>query len=404
MKLFGRGEHAPSERHKPDFAKAMWDFGWNIDSTKDWIYTPENAFRKRFQKGMVLKNHPPTIADVALRAQVSIATVSRVLNGTTRVQPEKAERVRRVIDELRYVPRAAARVLASRKTHTIGLILSEINGAFFPPLLKGVEAQLHSAGYELLIYSTHNDHSTQRKPLGEHNTDGLLVFTASLEPEELKRLYHINFPLVLMHETPQEGMTIPVITIENKDGAEKLVSHLIEKHGRCRIVFLRGPQGHEDSQWRERGYLEALETHGIPFDPNLVALGEFNEEQAFTAIQGLMTDGIEFDAVFAGDDDSAIGVYHALKMTNRIIPDDVAVVGFDDVQFSRYISPALTTIRAPIEEVGREAVRQMLRLLNGEQAQALTLMRTELVIRESCGCASSESNQSQDELPPSTRR
>ena len=337
---------------------------------------------------MIMKTHSPTIADVAERAQVSIATVSRVLNGTTPVQPEKAERVRLAMEELQFVPRSAARVLASRRTNTIGLVFSEISGAFFPHLLKGIEAQLHSGGYELLIYSTDSKHPKQRKPIGEHNTDGLLIFTTSLEPEELKRLYTVNFPLVLMHATPPQGMNIPVITIENKDGASMLVSHLIEKHGRRRIVFLRGPESHEDSQWRERGYREALESHDIPFDSKLVASGKFEEEIAFGAIQQLIHDGIEFDAVFAGDDDAAIGVYRALKAADRIIPDDVAVVGFDDVQFARYISPALTTIRAPIEDVGREAVRQMLRQLNGGQAEALTLLRTEMIIRSSCGCIS----------------
>ncbi len=342
---------------------------------------------------MSVINRLPTITDVAQLAGVSIATVSRVLNASTPVVEETAQRVRAAVDELQFVPRTAARVLASRKTNTIGLLFSEIRGAFFAHLLQGIESQLRSAGYELLIYSTQSDHPTKRKPLGEHNTDGLLVFTSSLETEELRRLNKINFPVVLMHQTPPEGMNIPVITIENKDGAEMLVSHLIEKHGRRRIVFLQGPEGHEDSQWRERGYRDALDAHGIPFDPELIVTGEFDEEQAFVAMQQLLLDGIEFDAVFSGDDDAAIGVYRALKMANRIIPDDVAVVGFDDVQFSRYISPALTTIRAPIEEVGREAVRQLIRLLNGEQAQSLVLMRTELVIRESCGCKSHDSSQ-----------
>ncbi len=341
---------------------------------------------------MAITNRLPTITDVAQLAGVSIATVSRVLNASTPVVEETAQRVRTAVDELQFVPRTAARMLASRKTNTIGLLFSEIRGAFFAHLLHGIESQLRAAGYELLIYSTQSDHPIKRKPLGEHNTDGLLVFTASLEKEELRRLNKINFPLVLMHQTPPEGMNIPVITIENKDGAELLVSHLIEKHGRRRIVFLQGPEGHEDSQWRERGYRDALESHGIPFDPELVVSGEFDEEQAFAAMQKLLLDGIDFDAVFSGDDDAAIGVYRALKMTNRIIPDDVAVVGFDDVQFSRYISPALTTVRAPIEEVGREAVRQLIRLLNGEQAQSLVLMRTELVIRESCGCGPKEVN------------
>jgi len=329
----------------------------------------------------------PTISDVARLAGVSIATVSRVLNGTTPVVPETAERVRLAIEELKFVPRTAARTLASRRTNTIGLILSEIGGAFFPHLLKGIEAESRTSGYELLIHSTQGAHLNQRKPLGEHNTDGLLVFTSSLELAELERLHSINFPLVLMHQTPPEEQNIPVITIENKDGAEMLVSHLIEQHHRRRIVYLRGPEGHEDSVWRERGYREALEKHNIPVRDELIAVGGFDEEFAFAAMQKIIQDGIEFDAVFAGDDDASIGAYRALKMSRRIIPDDVAVVGFDDVQFSRYISPALTTVRAPIEEVGREAVRQLIRLLNGEQAESLVLMRTELVIRESCGCS-----------------
>ena len=355
---------------------------------------------------MKLNNRLPTIADVAHHAKVSIATVSRVLNGTVPVQPQKAERVRLAMEKLQFVPRSAARILASRKTNTIGLVFSEIGGAFFPHLLKGIEAQLHVAGYELLIYSTRIDHPIRRKPIGEHNTDGLLVFTTSLEPEELKRLYNLNFPLVLLHETPPDGMNIPVIAIENKNGTETLVNHLIEEHGRRRIVFLRGPEGHEDSRWREKGYREALESHGIPFDPKLTGVGGFEEEQAFVAIQKLLADGIEFDAVFAGDDDASIGVYRALKAAGCLIPHDVAVVGFDDVQFSRYLSPALTTVRAPIEEVGREAVRQLTMLINGEQPQALTLMRTELVIRESCGCASASMQTSpiQEKSLTSTRR
>src|SRR5260221_7041739 len=147
---------------------------------------------KRFQKtlselpqNMHTKNHPPTIADVARHAEVSIATVRRVLNGNVPVQPKKAERVRLAMDELRFVPRHAARVLASRKTLTLGLILSEIGGAFFPLLLKGIESEARAVGYELLIHSTQGQYSHQRKPLGEHNTDGLRALTSSSESIEL---------------------------------------------------------------------------------------------------------------------------------------------------------------------------------------------------------------------------
>ncbi len=334
---------------------------------------------------MLSKNRPPTIADVAQKAGVSIATVSRVLNGTTPVQLEKADRVRLAMEELRFVPRQAARVLASKRTNTIGLLMSEISGAFFPPMLKGIEAGAYEAGYDLLIHTTQKE-GPSRRPLGEHNTDGLLIFTDSLDHRELHRLHNINFPMVLLHQSPPDSLNIPVITIENKGGAAMLVSHLIEMHGRHQIVFLQGPEGHEDSVWRERGYREALETHNIAFRPELVAVGRFDEDEAFTAVQRLLSDSIEFDAMFTGDDDSAIGAIRALKMAGRRVPQDVAVVGFDDVPVAHYLSPPLTTVRAPIEAIGHEAVRQLVQLMNGQQADSLTLMPTELVIRESCGC------------------
>jgi DNA-binding LacI/PurR family transcriptional regulator len=348
------------------------------------------------------KSRPPTIADVARHADVSIATVSRVLNGTTPVQAEKADRVRLAMEELQFVPRHAARVLAGKRTNTIGLLLPEISGAFFSPMLKGIEAGAHEAGYDLLVHSTQQV-ETMRRRLGEHNTDGLLIFTHSLAPAELHRLYSLNFPIVLLHQTPPDSLNIPVIAIENKDGAAMLINHLIERHARRRIVYLRGPEGHEDSVWRERGYREALAAHKIQYDPRLISNGGFDEDEAFVAVQRLLANGVQFDAVFAGDDDAAIGAMRAIKLKGRLVPKDVAVVGFDDVPFARYLSPALTTVRAPIEQVGREAVRQLARLMNGEQAEALTLMRTELVIRESCGCVAA-STTSRDQSLSSMRR
>ena len=147
----------------------------------------ENVFR--IFTLMHFKSRPPTIADVAEHAGVSIATVSRVLNGTVPVQPAKAERVRLAMDELQFVPRTAARVLASKHTHTIGLILPEISGAFFSPMLRGIESEAHEIDYDLLIHSMHATLSNPNhsSPLGEHNTDGLLVFTNSLDERQLAR-------------------------------------------------------------------------------------------------------------------------------------------------------------------------------------------------------------------------
>ncbi len=328
------------------------------------------------------KSRPPTIADVARQAEVSIATVSRVLNGTTPVQAEKADRVRSAMEELQFVPRQAARVLASKRTNTIGLLLPEISGAFFSPMLKGIEAAAHEAGYDLLVHSTQQV-ETARRRLGEHNTDGLLIFTNSLASRELHRLHSLNFPIVLLHQTPPDSLDIPVIAIENKDGAAMLINHLIEVHGRRRIVYLRGPEGHEDSVWRERGYREALEEQQIEFDLDLDQLRAGSmTRKPLPPSRGCSRMDSTSTRSLPGMTTRRSARCAPSNWQGRIIPQDVAVVGFDDVPFARYLSPALTTVRAPIEQVGREAVRQLTRLMNGEQAEALTLMRTELVIRE----------------------
>jgi LacI family transcriptional regulator len=334
------------------------------------------------------KNTRPTIADVAWHAGVSTATVSRVLNATGPVDEETASRVRASVEALNYVPHASARTLASSRTNTIGLLLPEISGAFFQPLLRGVEAGAAETGYDLLIHTTQMPHpgNTPRRPLGVHNTDGLLIFTDSVDLHELTRLHAIGFPIVLLHQTPPKTLGIPVVTVENRSGAQGIVEHLIEVHHCRRIVFLQGPEGHEDSNWREKGYREALQAHGLPFYPSLVARGEFNRDEARATLSQMLLDGTEFDAVFSGDDDAAIGVLQALRQVGREVPEEIAVAGFDDQVFASTLTPALTTVRAPTEQVGREAVHLLVRLLRGEKAEPRLILPTELVIRESCGC------------------
>lgn len=330
------------------------------------------------------------IADVAERAGVSIATVSRVINQTGPVAEATAAQVWAAIAELKYRPNAAAKGLASRKTNTLGFLVSEISAPFFTPLLRGIEASTREFGYSLLIHAIQRNEpapaSPFRRPLGEHNTDGLLVFAGCLDEAELLHLHKLGFPLVLLHQTPPQTLNIPYVTFENKSGARRLVDHLIEVHGYRRIAFLRGPEDQEDSYWRELGYREALEAHGIPFDPMLVAVGEFSEEVAQIPIQQWLKEGLKIDAIFAGDDEAAIGVIIALQQAGRRVPEDIAVVGFDDVYLYHYMLPPLTTVRAPVEQAGREATRQLVQLIHTGQAAPLILLPTELVIRHSCGC------------------
>lgn len=339
---------------------------------------------------MLTRKRPPTISDVARHASVSIATVSRVLNSSPHVASNTAERVQAAIRQLSFVPHATARGLASRRTHTLGLVLPEIGREYFSPLLRGIEAEARQAGYHLLIETTETRDPTRLylRGLGAHNTDGLAMFTDSVDDDELLRLHKDGFPVVLLHQTPPAGIDFPVISIENKSSAQKIVEHLIEIHNRHRIAFLRGQDGHEDSMWREKGYREALKKHDIPFDSSLVARGGFNSDEAKEAVVQMLKDGLGFDAIFTGDDDAATGVLAALHQGGKRVPQDIAVVGFDDAPFSRYLTPSLTTVRAPTEEVGRTAVRQLLKIIQTEKPEPLILLPTELVIRSSCGCQS----------------
>jgi len=157
-------------------------------------------------------------------------------------------------------------------------------------------------------------------------------------------------------------------------------------HGRRRIVFLRGPEGYEDSLLREVGYRRALEAHGIPFDPRLISRGEFVEKSAYQAMRQLITGDTVFDAVFSGDDDSASGVLRACREAGVNIPDAVSLVGFDDLPYAQHIAPPLTTVHSPIEQVGLEAVQVLIRLICGETVEPKIILPTHLVIRQSCGC------------------
>lgn len=253
------------------------------------------------------RNQRPTIDDVAREANVSIATVSRVINQTAPVAKETIQRVQATIEILNYQPQAAARILASRKTNTIGLLLPEISGHFFFPMILGVEGGAHENGYTLLIHSalTLESNSLGQMPLslGEHNTDGLIVFAHSLNERELRRLNDLGLPLVLLHQSPPDGVNAPNITFENKDGARKLVEHLIIEHGYRKIVFLAGPEDHEDSYWREMGYEEALQANDIPLDSALRLDGHFNAQKAKEAVSDFIQTVTDIDAIFAADDE-----------------------------------------------------------------------------------------------------
>jgi LacI family transcriptional regulator len=331
----------------------------------------------------------PTIMDVAARAGVSTATVSRAINQSGPVRPGTSEAVWKAIRELDYQPNVAARGLASRRTHTIGLLLPGIGGEFFAALLRGIEHSLVESRYNLLVHSTFPQNYTATpftRALGEHNSDGLLVFTGSLQDHELHRLSKSGLPMILLYCSSPPGLKIPSVVVENRKGTVQLITHLIQVHNRKRIVFLRGPDNHEDSTERETGYWEALALNGIKPDTDLIGHGDFSSSEASKAIHNMMDRGIVFDAVFAADDEAASGVLQALHQRCVPVPDKVSVVGFDNSSLASHLTPPLTTVDARIEQTGYVAVTKLIELIELGTTSPVSILPSHLVIRRSCGC------------------
>jgi len=330
-----------------------------------------------------------TIRDVAKKAGVSVATVSRYINQNAPVSVEVSERLEQLLHEMNYVPHAAARNLASRKTRVVGLLLNNLHNDFFVPLLNGVEAVIRKKGYNLIVATYHADSRNEAQPpIGPHNTDGMLVFSDGLMDDDLVRLHSSGFPMVLVHRTPPDNLSIPSVTVENVAITHQLIDHLIKVHGRERILFLRGPLNQEDSDKRETGYRSALQLNGIPFDESLVLNGDFERDIAFGVLNEFLDNGnrADFDAVFTGDDDAAIGVMRSLQLHGLSVPDDVAVVGFDDLGFAQFLNPPLTTVRAPTESVGRIATERLFYMLEDHPSKEVVVLPTEIIFRRSCGC------------------
>jgi len=336
----------------------------------------------------VTKSNPlsVTINDVAKQAGVSTATVSRYINETVPVSKEVSVRIQATIDELKFVPHVTARRLAICEMNTLGMLVDNMCGDFFGPMLSGIESVSSENGFDLLVSSSHSHDTRKRMSIGPPNTDGLLVFANSLDDESLSRFHNLGFPMVLIYQSSPKGMEIPCVVVENKNSSRQIVEHLIDVHGRRRIVFLNGPQNNEDSHWREVGYRKALEAHRIPYDPDLTALGEYDRNIAKASIRDLLKRDVDFDAVFSGDDEAAVGVLDALSEAGKRVPEEVSVVGFDNQQLSTFTSPPLTTVDVPIEEVGRIAARQLIKLVRTGEAESLVLFPTEIIIRHSCGC------------------
>jgi DNA-binding LacI/PurR family transcriptional regulator len=327
----------------------------------------------------------PTLESVAARAGVSRATVSRVVNGLAVTASSQAA-VRRAIDELGYVPNHAARTLVTQRTDLIALVLPETtdrvfsDDQFFPGVVNGVSQVLEQADKQLVLMLAGSaaSHARIERSVAARHVDGVLLASLHGADPLPAALARIGIPVVC-NERPLGSTPLPYVGVDNVGGAATAARHLLDS-GRRRIATIAGPQDMIAGIDRLAGYRDELRKESRR---TIVEIGDFTTESGAEAMRHLLTDEPELDAVFAASDLMADGALQALRRAGRRVPDDVAVVGFDDIDVAKYTDPPLTTIRQPIIDIGRRMARQLLRLVDGEEIEPLLTLPTELIRRES---------------------
>lgn len=330
-----------------------------------------------------------TIRDVAAAAGVSYQTVSRVINNRPDVAEETRRRVWQVIEELGYQPSAIARGLVSKRTYTLGLITADFSDYFFTQVIVGAEAEARKQGYFFMLCSTErnpDDEPEYLRLLTEREVDGILFARPSTEEDSrhILSLIQQGVPLVTTaYWLPGEKLT--VVDVDNVDGGLQATECLI-KRGHRRIGMITGPAGWKSVNDRTEGYKLALSRAGIPFDASLVEYGDWSYQSGYEAMQRLLAKAPQITALFAQNDQMAIGAMRALREAGRRIPDDVALVGYDDIPAAAYCDPPLTTIRQPMQQVGKVATHLLIELINDPDAERKeVLLKTELIRRGTCG-------------------
>jgi LacI family transcriptional regulator len=335
-----------------------------------------------------------SIKEVALRAGVSIATVSRVINDKGPVAGETRRRILEAIEQLRYVPHGAARSLITNQTDTIGVLLPDLYGEFFSEVIRGIDLAARHSGFHVLVSGFHSDRAEIEAVLRalRGRVDGLIVLSPDVDAQTLRRNLPETLPVVLLN-TRVEGAAFDAINVDNHGGAFAMVRHLAGL-GHRRIALIRGPAENADARERLRGYRDALRAEGIESAPELEIPGDFSEESGYRAGQRLLSLEPRPTAVFAANDSMAIGCLFALREAGVRVPGDVALAGFDDIPIARYLTPPLSSVHVPIAELGTRAMERLLHAVeskNEHERRQETVAAT-LMVRGSCGGAAKGSS------------
>lgn len=316
-----------------------------------------------------------TIRDVARRARVSVATVSRSLNRFENVSEVTRNRVAEAVRELGYVPHAGARSLSLARTNAIGVVLPDLYGEFFSEIMRGMDREASNRGYLLLLSSLHGSGEQAALALQamRGRVDGVVVMAPHLTADDLAAAIPPALPSILVNSRGAAGHAS--IHLDNRAGAKAVVQHLVAT-GRGRIVHITGPAQNIDAQERKDSFLETALAQGVAHQ---IIEGDFEEESGAAAVGELLRSRQPFDAVFAGNDNMAIAAIHALREAGLRVPEDVAVAGFDDIPLARHIG--LTTVRVRIAELGERALARLLSGIVSGDGAGDELHAPELVVR-----------------------
>lgn len=336
---------------------------------------------------MKVRKGSVTVHDVAKRAGVSIATVSRVVGGTNHVAPETRRRVLQAIAELGYRPSHFGRALVSQRHAALGIVFSGLSGPYYSDVIYGFEAVAVAARQSVLLLGTHLLQQSDEQVLEiATRVDGLAIQGGAIADATVARIIAAEIPVVLFARRPLDG--IPTVRAENVTATVDLVLHLIETHGHERLAFVGTPEGSPDVTDRWNGFLEAHRRMGItpPSDPVRVALGY---EDGLRAAAQLLAMPDRPQAVVCANDETALGLLSGAASRGLRVPHDLAVTGWDDTPAASLVSPSLTTVRQPVRQLGTRTAELLLGRISGELRDAPdVVLPTELVVRATCGCAS----------------
>ena len=328
----------------------------------------------------------PTIRDVAREAAVSIASVSRAMNGHSNVTDAVRQRVLEAADRLHYVPHSGARSLKMQRTNTIGVVLPDLFGEFFSEIIRGVDSVTHGRDIQLLLANMHGSAAETAAAMRamRGRVDGLLMMSPQLDADFLTLNMPKGLPAVLLNGEARGAAQVG-FQIDSFGGACRMVEHLVAE-GRRNIAHIAGPPGNRDAEDRLRGFRETVAALTGEEDP-LVLQGDFSEASGREAGRAVAGGSRPVDAVFAGNDEMAMGCLFELIGAGLSIPGDVAVAGFDDIPLARYIAPSLTTMRVRIAELGARAVESLLQRIEDQQPahHAQEIVTPERVVRASPG-------------------